>query len=58
MEAKLDGYRIYKIKSRNEEHAYKDRKYVAPVYVMGLPGDVEMFNEELEVLMLQATDPY
>jgi len=58
MEAKLDGFRIYKIKERHEEHPHRDRKYTGPVYVMGLPGDIELFNEELEVLMIQATDPY
>jgi len=58
MEAKLDGFRIYKIKNRGEEHPHTDRKYTGPVYVMGLPGDVELFNQELEVLMMQASDPY
>lgn len=58
MEAKLDGFRVFKIKNRGEEHPHTDRKYTGPVYVMGLPGDVELFNQELEVLMMQASDPY
>lgn len=47
LEAKLDGFRVYKIKDRLEKHPYRDRKYTAPVYVMGLPGDIDLFNEEL-----------
>jgi len=48
MEAKLDGFRMYKIKNRGD--ASGDRKYIAPVYVCGLPGDVAMLNKELKDL--------
>jgi len=57
MEAKLDGFRMYKIKDRHDVSS-TGRKYVAPVYVTGLPGDVALLNLELKKLKDQATDPY
>jgi len=48
MKAKLDGFRVYKIKNRGDNCKSIDRKFIAPVYVMGLPGDVELLNLELE----------
>ncbi len=47
MKAKLDGFRVYKIKNRKDNSTI-NRQYTAPVYVMGLPGDVELLNLELE----------
>lgn len=58
LEAKKDGFGVYKIKNRGDEHPHRDRKYTAPVYVLGLPGDIDLFNEELKILMMQAHDPY
>jgi len=53
MEAKLDGFRMYKIKNRGDPQLEMvngvARKYVAPIYVCGLPGDVAAFNRELEL---------
>jgi len=46
MEAKLDGFRMYKIKDRHDVST-SGRKYTAPVYVCGLPGDVRLLNDEL-----------
>jgi len=48
MKAKLDGFRVYKIKNRRDDSKLGHRKYIAPVYVIGLPGDVELMNLELE----------
>jgi len=44
--ANLDGFRCYKVKNRGDN--YGDRLYIAPVYIIGLPGDVEMLNKEME----------
>ena len=44
--AKLDGFRVYKIKSRGDL-CYNGRKFIAPVYVIGLPGDIDNLNDEL-----------
>lgn len=46
MQAKIDGYRVYKIKNRGDVGS-NGRKYIAPVYVLGLPGDIDTFNEDL-----------
>jgi len=46
IEAKLDGFRVYKVRNRDDP-AY-DRKYTAPVYVIGLPGDIALLNRELK----------
>jgi len=51
MEAKLDGFRMYKIKNRGD--MIGDRKVIAPIYVCGLPGDVALLNKELA---LQTTE--
>ncbi len=45
IEAKLDGFRVYKVRNRGDTGG--DRKYIAPVYVIGLPGDVDLFNKEI-----------
>ena len=47
LEAKIDGFRCYKIKNRGDV-CNNGRKYIAPVYVIGLPGDVNLFNKDLE----------
>ena len=44
--ANLDGFRVYKVKSRGDKMG--DRLYIAPVYVIGLPGDVALLNKEIE----------
>jgi len=46
IEAKLDGFRVYKVRNRDDP-AY-DRKYIAPVYIIGLPGDIALLNRELK----------
>ncbi len=46
MEAKLDGFRVYKVKNRGD--AGVDRNYTAPVYIIGLPGDIILLNKELK----------
>ncbi len=46
IEAKLDGFRVYKVRNRGDPVA--DRKYTAPVYVIGLPGDIILLNKELK----------
>lgn len=46
IEAKLDGFRVYKV--RNRDDPVDDRKYTAPVYVIGLPGDIILLNKELK----------
>jgi len=53
MEAKLDGFRMYKIKNRGDLISSIDgvtRNYVAPVYVCGLPGDIAALNKELALM--------
>jgi len=47
LEAKLDGFRVYKIKNRGDI-APNGRAYTGPVYVEGLPGDVALLNMELK----------
>jgi len=47
--ANLDGFRCYKVKNRGDH--YGDRLYIAPVYIIGLPGDVEMLNKEMEPII-------
>lgn len=47
IEAKLDGFRVYKV--RNRDDPMGDRKYTAPVYIIGLPGDITLLNKELEL---------
>ena len=44
--AALDGFRCYKVKNRGDSMG--DRLYIAPVYVIGLPGDVDNLNKEME----------
>jgi len=46
--AKLDGFRVYKVRSRGDKAG--PRLYIAPVYVIGLPGDVDLLNKELAPL--------
>ena len=53
MEAKLDGFRMYKIWNRGD--IINDRKVIAPVYVCGLPGDVKLLNEELAKMSTEFT---
>ena len=48
LQANLDGFRVYKIKNRGDECTKNGRKYTGPVYVLGLPGDVMLFNLELD----------
>jgi len=48
LEAKIDGFRCYKIKNRGDV-CTDGRKYIAPVYVIGLPGDVDNFNKDLKM---------
>ncbi len=48
IEAKLDGYRVYKIRERGRTPIGEIRSYIAPVYVIGLPGDVILLNKELK----------
>ncbi len=43
--ANLDGFRCYKVKNRGDHSG--DRLYIAPVYVIGLPGDVDLLNKEI-----------
>jgi len=45
--ANLDGFRVYKVKSRGDK-GEGSRLYIAPVYVIGLPGDVALLNKEIE----------
>jgi len=47
--ANLDGFRCYKVKNRGD--SYGDRLYIAPVYIIGLPGDVEMLNKEMDTVI-------
>ena len=44
--AKLDGYRVFKVRNRGDP--VEDRTYIAPVYIIGLPGDVDLLNKEIE----------
>ena len=48
MKAALDGFRVYKIHNRGDPSGDNGRMYTAPLYVIGLPGDVDLFNAELE----------
>jgi len=54
LEAKLDGFRMYKIKNRHDVST-SGRKYIAPIYVCGLPGDVKLLNEELARMSTEFT---
>ena len=45
--ANLDGFRVYKVKNRGDKMG--DRLYIAPVYVIGLPGDVALLNKEIDI---------
>ncbi len=45
--AKIDGYRVYKIRNRGD-NTNNGRKYIAPIYILGLPGDIDNFNLELK----------
>jgi len=53
--ANLDGFRCYKVKNRGDEAA-NDRLYIAPVYIIGLPGDVELLNKEMETAIVLKPD--
>ncbi len=53
--ANLDGFRCYKVKNRGDSAA-NDRLYIAPVYVIGLPGDVELLNKEMETAIVLKPD--
>ena len=44
--ANIDGFRVYKVRSRGDKVG--DRLYIAPVYIIGLPGDVDMLNKEYD----------
>jgi len=44
--ANLDGFRVYKVKNRGDKMG--DRLYIAPVYVIGLPGDIALLNKEIK----------
>jgi len=52
--ANLDGFRCYKVKNRGDSMG--DRLYIAPVYVIGLPGDVEMLNKEMATAITLTPD--
>ena len=45
--ANLDGFRVYKVKSRGDKMG--DRLYIAPVYIIGLPGDIDLLNKEMNI---------
>jgi len=53
LEAKLDGFRMYKIHSRGD--MINGRKVIAPIYVCGLPGDVKLLNDELALMDTEFT---
>ena len=53
LKANLDGFRMYKIHNRGDESGTKGRVYTAPVYVTGLPGDIDLLNKELDALQPQ-----
>jgi len=44
--ANLDGFRVYKVHNRGDKAG--DRLYTAPVYVIGLPGDIDLLNKEMD----------
>jgi len=52
--ANLDGFRCYKVRNRGD--AYGDRLFVAPVYVIGLPGDVDLLNKEMDTVITLKPD--
>ncbi len=52
--AALDGFRCYKVKNRGDSSG--DRLYIAPVYVIGLPGDVALLNKEMEPVKQDFSD--
>ncbi len=52
--ANLDGFRCYKVKNRGDQ--YGDRLFIAPVYVIGLPGDVDLLNKEMDTAITLKPD--
>jgi len=52
--ANLDGFRCYKVRNRGDQ--YGDRLFVAPVYVIGLPGDVDLLNKEMDTIITLKPD--
>jgi len=44
--ANIDGFRVYKVKNRGDKAG--DRLYIAPVYIIGLPGDIDLLNKEMD----------
>ena len=53
--ANLDGFRCYKVKNRGDQ--YGTRLFIAPVYVIGLPGDVDLLNKEMDTAITLKADP-
>jgi len=53
--ANLDGFRCYKVRNRGDQ--YGDRLFIAPVYVIGLPGDVDLLNKEMDTIITLKPDP-
>ena len=45
--ANLDGFRVYKVKNRGDRAG--DRLYIAPVYIIGLPGDIALLNKQIKI---------
>jgi len=52
--ANLDGFRCYKVKNRGDKLG--EKLYIAPVYIIGLPGDVDMLNKEMETAIVLKPD--
>jgi len=52
--ANMDGFRCYKVKNRGDQ--YGDRLFIAPVYVIGLPGDVDLLNKEMDTAITLTPD--
>jgi len=52
--ANIDGFRCYKVKNRGDQ--YGDRLFIAPVYVIGLPGDVDLLNREMDTAIFLKSD--
>ena len=54
--ANLDGFRVYKVKNRGDRAG--DRLYIAPVYIIGLPGDIDLINKEFDVKQEKKIEAY
>lgn len=52
--ANMDGFRCYKVKNRGDQ--YGDRLFIAPVYIIGLPGDVDLLNKEMDTVITLKPD--